>query len=78
MWDSVGDLKPNKVLKMLGFVPQPNLHSTKIQETQNFIDILSGLIRLGEVISNAIINVGIATIGTLVRELRDIGDRLNT
>ncbi|PHM08374.1 hypothetical protein [Nostoc sp. 'Peltigera malacea cyanobiont' DB3992] len=78
MWDSVGDLKLNKALKMLGFVLQPNLHSTKIQEIQNFIDILSGLIRLEEVISKAIINVGVATIGTLVRELRDIGDRLNT
>ncbi|MBE8966461.1 hypothetical protein IQ277_09455 [Nostocales cyanobacterium LEGE 12452] len=52
--------------------------AAKIQETQNFFDILSGLVRLGEVISNAIVNVGVATIGTVVRELRDIGDRLNT
>jgi regulator of sigma D len=52
--------------------------AAKIQETQNFFDILSGLIRLGEVISNAIVNAGVATIGTVVRELRDIGDQLNT
>ncbi|MEH2235028.1 hypothetical protein [Nostoc sp.] len=52
--------------------------AAKIQETQNFIDILSSVITLGETLSKAIVNTSVATIGTLVRELRDIGDQLNT
>ncbi|MEH2371437.1 hypothetical protein [Nostoc sp.] len=52
--------------------------AAKIQETQNLIDILSSLITLGEAVSMAIVDGGVAAIGTLVRELRDIGDRLST
>ncbi|MEH2242919.1 hypothetical protein [Nostoc sp.] len=52
--------------------------AAKIQEAQKFIDILSPIIRLGEAVSNAIVSGGVAAIGNLVRELQDIGDRLNT
>jgi Asp-tRNA(Asn)/Glu-tRNA(Gln) amidotransferase C subunit len=52
--------------------------AAQIQGFQNFFEILSSLIRLGEAVSNAIVNGGVAVIGNLVRELQDIGDRLNT
>lgn len=43
-----------------------------------FFDILSLLIQLGNAVSNAIVNTSVATIGNLVKQLQDIGDRLNT
>ncbi|MEH2005545.1 hypothetical protein [Nostoc sp.] len=53
--------------------------AAKIQEAQKFFEILSPLIRLGEAVSKAIANpTSVAAIGTLVTELKDIGDRLNT
>ncbi|MEI1374767.1 hypothetical protein PQG02_25760 [Nostoc sp. UHCC 0926] len=48
--------------------------AAKIQDAQKLLDILSGLIRLGKAISNAIVNVGVARIDTVVRELRNIAD----
>ncbi|MDZ8087555.1 MAG: hypothetical protein RMY16_18620 [Nostoc sp. DedQUE12b] len=55
-----------------------DLAAAKIQEFQNFFDILSPIIRLGEAVSNAIVSGGVAAIGNIVRELRDVGDQLNT
>ncbi len=52
--------------------------AAKIQEFKDFLDILSPLIKLGEAVSNAIVSGGIAAIGNLVKQLRDVGDRLNT
>ena len=52
--------------------------AAKIQEFKDFLDILSPLIKLGEAVSNAIVSGGRATIGNLVKQLRDVGDRLNT
>ncbi len=55
-----------------------NKAAAKIQEVQKFIDVLSRLIKLGQVVSNAISGVGIAAISTLVTELKSFGDQLNT
>ncbi|WP_414513776.1 hypothetical protein [Nostoc sp. PCC 9305] len=52
--------------------------AAKIQGVQNFFDIFSSLIRLGEAVSNAISGGGVAAIGNLVKQLKDTGDRLNT
>lgn len=53
-----------------------NKAAAKIQGIQNFFDILSRLIKLGQVVANAISNGSIAGIGTLVTELKNIADRL--
>lgn len=45
----------------------------KIQSFQNFFDILSLLTKLGGVILNAISGGSVATIGSLVTELKDLG-----
>ncbi|KAB8318699.1 hypothetical protein SD81_014800 [Tolypothrix campylonemoides VB511288] len=52
--------------------------AAKIQEVQKFIDVLSRLIKLGQVLSNVISGGGIAAISTLVTELKSFGDQLNT
>jgi|GEM_PF-2921356 len=52
--------------------------AAKIQEFKDFLDILSPLIKLGEAVSNAIVSGRPAAIGNLVKQLRDVGDRLNT
>jgi hypothetical protein len=52
--------------------------AVKIQGFQKFFDILSRLIKLGQVVFNAISGGGVAAIGTLVTGLKDLGDQLNT
>ena len=52
--------------------------AAKIQGFQKFFDILSRLIKLGQVVFNAISGGGVAAIGTLVTGLKELGDRLNT
>ncbi|MCC5610658.1 hypothetical protein LC612_28885 [Nostoc sp. CHAB 5834] len=82
----INSIELNKVLTDIDEPAQKIIDATnsldkaaaKIQGFQNFFDILSPLIRLGEAVSNAIVSGGVAAIGNLVRELRDIGDRLNT
>lgn len=51
--------------------------AAKIQEFQNFFDVLSRLIKLLQVVSNAISESSVAAIGTLVTGLKDLGDELN-
>ncbi|MDM9583695.1 MULTISPECIES: hypothetical protein [unclassified Nostoc] len=82
----LNSIELNKVLTDINEPAQKIIEATnsldqaaaKIQEFQNFFDILSPLIRLGEAVSNAIVSGGVAAIGNLVRELRDVGNRLNT
>ncbi|MBN3940019.1 MAG: hypothetical protein V7L21_29855 [Nostoc sp.] len=82
----INSIELNKVLTDIDEPAQKIIEATnsldkaaaKIQGVQNFFDILSPLIRLGEAVSNAIVSGGVAAIGNIVGELRDIGDRLNT
>ncbi|MEH1902180.1 MAG: hypothetical protein V7L04_12380 [Nostoc sp.] len=79
----LNSIESNKVLTDIKEPAQKIIEATnsldkaaaKIQGVQNFFEILSPLIRLGEAVSKAIGSGGVAAIGNIVRELQDIGDR---
>ncbi|MFN6530214.1 hypothetical protein [Nostoc sp. ChiSLP03a] len=52
--------------------------AAKIQDAQKFFEILSPLIQLVQAVPSAITNSSVATIGNLAKQLRGIGDQLNT
>jgi len=52
--------------------------AAEIQGFQKFFDVLSRLIKLVNVVFHAISGGGVAAIGTLVKELKDLADQLNT
>jgi hypothetical protein len=82
----INSMQFNQVLTDMGEPAKKIIEATnslkkaaaKIQEFQKFFDILSRLIKLGQVVFNAISSGGVAAIGTLVTGLKDLSDQLNT